>query len=482
MATAADEETPHATLQRVLDSLLPLAGDAQEPRDTLRRVVVLGDAGAGKTTLFSRAVAAAAAATAAPSSSSSGASGDDARARVPLTATTAVLRGAHTGAPELVAVYEVADCALAPVVLRHALSAAAVQHRAAAVVVVLDGARLDTLAAQLARWTRVLADHVAALPLDPAERTALVTASLLCNPHPARALCVFVFVHVFCVCLCVDARTVKEAWVSFEEAPAPKQEKQEKQEQQEKKQQERRPVPTSLTAIATGAPVDEGRGPDAATAAAALTDALQACLGVPVVLVLSKADALPSTAVPVAGGCSGAPAASLLASRRGVPAPAESAAGAAETTPAGAQALLRAAALRLGASVVFASGRTQRNVDVLLAALAAALCGTPLAARHQLYDYAATFVPAGWDSAKKLALDGADAARLAQALDAAAAAAPPEDAAVSETLATPADAPESCWSEDEFMQQFVVPSICPPTLHFHVLCLTYAVAATGTGW
>lgn len=171
---AADEDAPHATLQRVLDSLQPLAGDAPAPRDTLPRIVVLGDAGAGKTALFARAVAAASS-TLAPSSSSSTAGS----AKVPLTAAPAVLRGAPAGAPELVAVYEVAACALAPTVLRHALSVDAVRSRAAAVVVVLDGARLDTLAAQLARWTRVLAAHVAALPLETDERDSLVSSSLL---------------------------------------------------------------------------------------------------------------------------------------------------------------------------------------------------------------------------------------------------------------------------------------------------------------
>lgn len=172
---AADEDAPHATLQRVLDSLQPLAGDAPAPRDTLPRIVVLGDAGAGKTALFARAVAAASS-TLAPSSSSSSTAGS---AKVPLTAAPAVLRGAPAGAPELVAVYEVAACALAPTVLRHALSVDAVRSRAAAVVVVLDGARLDTLAAQLARWTRVLAAHVAALPLETDERDSLVSSSLL---------------------------------------------------------------------------------------------------------------------------------------------------------------------------------------------------------------------------------------------------------------------------------------------------------------
>lgn len=481
MTTAADEETPHPALQRVLDSLLPLAGDAQEPRDTLRRIVVLGDAGAGKTTLFSRAAAAAAATTSSTGSSSAA----EAAARVPLTATAAVLRGAQPGAPELVAVYEVADCALAPVVLRHALPAAAVQHRAAAVVVVLDGARLDTLAAQLARWTRVLADHVAALPLEPSDRDALVLASLFLLPSFLSPYVLFTVV-LFCLGGGGGVNAVKEAWVSFEEAPAPQpkpkpeqQQQQEQPKQEPQEPQEKRPVPTSLTAIATAAPVDEGRAEtDAATAAAALTDALQACLGVPVVLVLSKADTLPSTAVPVVGA---APAA-LLASRRGVPPPAGGAetpaVTATATTAAGAQALLRAAALRLGASVVFASGRTQRNVDVLLAALAAALCGTPLAARHQLYDYAATFVPAGWDSAKRLALDGADAARLARALDDASGAVPDAPASPASPASTPA--PETCWSEDEFMQRFAFPSPSLSSL-LHTPWLSLNVAAT-TGW
>ena len=200
-----------------------------------------------------------------------------------------------------------------------------------------------------------------------------------------------------------------------------------------------------------------------AEAAAALTDALQGCLGVPVVLVLNKADALPSAAVPVAGA---AVPAALLASRRGVPAPAPASTAAnpqQAPTAAQAQALLRAEALRLGASVVFASARTQRNVDALIAALAAALGGTPLSARHQVYDYAATFVPAGWDSPRRLALDGADPARLLQTLDEEpgpeggnyGAGCSLDDDGDDESAVSPATDSETCWSEEEFMQLFV---------------------------
>ena len=181
---SAPEDPPTTPFQRVVASLLAPAGsDAQDAgTDALPRGVVLGAAGAGKTTLFSRAVAAAAAAAhaALPVAVT--------HVLTPLSARAALLPWPRQQQPQqqqqqqqqqqLVGVYEVAETALASTVLAHALPADVVKRRAAAAVIVVDGTKLDSAAQQLDKWLRLLAEHVTSLGLDADQREALVTASL----------------------------------------------------------------------------------------------------------------------------------------------------------------------------------------------------------------------------------------------------------------------------------------------------------------
>ena len=235
---------------------------------------------------------------------------------------------------------------------------------------------------------------------------------------------------------------MKEEWVTYKEAPpaASKSDEPKAEAAAEKKDtepKERRPVPTSFAAIATAGPIREevDETPDAATAAAALTDALQDCLGVPLVLVLSKTDCAAAAAEGAAG------AASVGTSQRVERAEEAAAAG---VKLAEAQCCLREAALRYGASVVFASSKTQRNVDVLLATLGATLLGAQRVSAHQVYDRAATVVPAGWDSAKKLELDFPQHEQLMRTLREA-------PASAAQPSATPEADKETCMDEAEFL-------------------------------
>jgi len=391
--------------------------------------------------LFSRAVAASSLVVHNAQSGVSGGAGDVGMAPVPIRTRLAAIPGSFPATQELVAVYEMADSELAPILLKYALPTEVVLRREVAVVIVLDGSSLTTTAQQLDRWIQVLTKHMTVLNLAPDDQRSLIMA-------------------------------MKERWVKFVEAnPVVEKNKKAEEEEEKKKQkvaatkaEEKRPVPTSFAAIASAGPIEEEPEDEAdpVISAAALTDALQDCLGVPVTIVLSKADIAASVHLPQNSSSSSTTAASnsSLAQRL-----AHADDGDIDdddkakkknkvdevVTMANVLSFVRAAALRIGASVVFASGKTQKNVDALLATLSSVLFGSANLPRHQVYEYATAFVPAGWDSVKKLALDVTDQDKLMSDLRAVAEKAQNDAAEISAVSSKQ----ETCMSDEDFLQRML---------------------------
>ena len=271
---------------------------------------------------------------------------------------------------------------------------------------------------------------------------------------------------------------MKERWVKFAESSSAAERKKKKEEKEEEEKKKKaaaaaaaakadgsRPVPTSFAVIASAGPIEEEPEDEAdpVISAAALTDALQDCLGVPVTIVLSKADIAvssvpPTTPVAAAAAASGSASLAERLAHADDDDDAEGEEGKKSkiedvVTMANVLSFVRAAALRIGASVVFASGKTQKNVDALLATLSSVLFGSaaPLP-RHQVYEYGTAFVPAGWDSVKKLSLDVSDQDKLNRDLRAVAAKAQTQAADVSASSAKQ----ETCMGDEDFLQRFVI--------------------------